>query len=229
MAHSASTTPAGNGTNQNLLTRTKPVLIDIRQIMDRARLSSESIVRVIAHYGDMLAGTDEAILNYLNSMADPMLQNLQQELQILQRQMATYADVMNPNSVEYHTIQANAVEAITIAEIYLSSNGLPWSSQVTTQSSPHLPATILTPATAILNPVTTQHEQLGLDIQVSKHCRGLQSPTTTTCQRNCCQMRLPTTTTWACKPMTNKSSILVSGRTRWTNSTNSTRKPWKTQ
>ena len=131
--------------------------------MDKARLSSESIVRVIAHYGDMLAGEDTAILNYLNSMAAPILHKLQRDLQSVQRQMATYTDVMNPNSVEYHTIQANAAEAITIAEINLSSNGLPLSSQVTTQSSPHLPATILTPATAVLNPVTTQHEQLGLD------------------------------------------------------------------
>ena len=57
----------------------------------------------------------------------------------------------------------HAAESITIAEIYLSSNGLPSSSQVTTQSSPHLPATILTPATAVLNPITTQHEQLGID------------------------------------------------------------------
>ena len=109
MAQTASTTAVGNAANQNLLTRTEPVVIDIRWIIDKARLSTESIVRVIAHYGDMLAGAEStAVLNYLNLMAAPILHNLQRELQSLQRQMATYADVMNPVSVEYHTIQANA-------------------------------------------------------------------------------------------------------------------------
>ena len=151
-----------NATNQNLSTRTAPVLINVGQIMERARLSSEGIVRVIAHYESMLAGADSAILNYLNSIAAPMLQSLQQDLQSLQRQMATYADIMNPNSVEYHTIQANTAQAITIAKIYLSSNSLPSSSKITTQSNQHLPATILTPAIVALSPpVATQHEQLG--------------------------------------------------------------------
>ena len=85
MAQPPSTTAAGNKTNQNLPTKKEPVLIDIRQIMDRARLSSEGIVRVIAHYEGMLAGAETAILNYLNSMAAPMLQSLQQELKSLQR------------------------------------------------------------------------------------------------------------------------------------------------
>ena len=100
--------------------------------MDQARLSTESIIQVIAHYGDMLAGAEStAVLNYLNSMAAPILHNLQRELKSLQRQMATYANVMNPVLVEYHTIQANAAEAIRVAEIYLSG-GLQSSSQVTT-------------------------------------------------------------------------------------------------
>ena len=78
--------------------------------------------------------------------------------------MATYADVMNPNSVEYLTTQANAAQAITIAEIYLSSNGLSSNPQTTSQSNPHLPATILTPATVAPSlPVAVQHEQLGFD------------------------------------------------------------------
>ena len=146
MAQTASTTAAGNAANQNLPTRTEPVVIDIRWIMDQARLSTESIIRVIAHYGDILAGAKSTtVLNYLNLMAAPILHNLQRELQSLQRQMATYDDVMNPVSMEYHTIQANAAEAITIAEIYLSSGGSQSSSQVTTQSSPYLPATVLTP------------------------------------------------------------------------------------
>ena len=55
--------------------------------------------------------------------------------------MATYADVMNPNSVEYHTIRANAAEAVTITEIYLSLNSLPPNPQTVSPSDPHLPAT----------------------------------------------------------------------------------------
>ena len=78
--------------------------------------------------------------------------------------MATYADVMNPNSVEYHTIQATAAQAITIAEIYLSSNGLQLNPRITMQSNTHLPATILIPSTVALSPpVAIQHEQLGFD------------------------------------------------------------------
>ena len=83
----------------------------------------------------MLAGAENTAIIYLNSMAAPMLQNLQRDLQSLQRQMATYAGTVNPDLLEYHTIQANAAEAITIAEIYLSSNGLQSSSQTRTQSS----------------------------------------------------------------------------------------------
>ena len=85
MAQLASTTAAGNARNQNLSPRTAPVLIDVGQIMERARLSSEGIVRVIAHYESMLAGADPAMLTYLNSVAVPMLQGLQQDLQSQQR------------------------------------------------------------------------------------------------------------------------------------------------
>ena len=93
-----------------------------------------------------------------------MLRGLQQDLRYQQQQMATYADVMNPNSVEYHTTQANAAQAVTIAEIYLSSNGLPPNSQTMSPSNPHLPATILTPATTSPGlPDAVHHEHLGLD------------------------------------------------------------------
>ena len=69
-----------------------------------------------------------------------------QDLRYQQQQMATYADVMNPNSVEYHTTRAHAAQAVTIAEIYLSSNGLPPNPQTMSPLNLHLPATILTPA-----------------------------------------------------------------------------------
>ena len=75
--------------------------------------------------------------------------------------MATYAEAMSPDSVEYHTAQANAAHAITIAEIYLSSNGLPPNPQYTSSAHPHLPATILTPATTPSGPPNaTRHVSL---------------------------------------------------------------------
>ena len=74
----------------------------------------------MGHYGDMLQGADNTAIYYLNSMAAHMLRNLQRDLQSLQRQMVIYAGAVNPNSgLEYHTIQANAVQAITVAEIYI--------------------------------------------------------------------------------------------------------------
>ena len=72
----------------------------------------------------MLAGANPDMLTHLNSVATPMLRGLQQDVRYQRQQMATYADVMNPNSVEYHTTRANAAQAVTIAEIYLSLNGL---------------------------------------------------------------------------------------------------------
>ena len=59
--------------------------------MNQARLSTESIIRVVGHYGNMLEGTENTAIIYLNSMAAPMLQNLQRDLQTLQRQLAIYA------------------------------------------------------------------------------------------------------------------------------------------
>ena len=162
MAQPASTTATGNAVIQHLPDRVEPVVIDIQWIAEQARLSTVSIIQVIGHYTDMMACTNNAaVLNYLNSMAAPVLHNLQSDLQSLQWQMTTYANVMNPGSPEYHKIQANAEEAITIAEIYLSSGGgLQSYPQIQTQLSPYLPATILRPAVANLNPVQVQHEQM---------------------------------------------------------------------
>ena len=77
--------------------------------------STVSIVRVVGHYRDMLEGADNTAIYYLNSMAAPMLRNLQRDLQSLQQQMVIYTRAVNPDSgLEYHTIQANAVQAITV-------------------------------------------------------------------------------------------------------------------
>ena len=63
----------------------------------------------------MLEGADNTAIYYLNSMAAPMLRNLQRDLQSLQQQMVIYTRAVNPDSgLEYHTIQANAVQAITV-------------------------------------------------------------------------------------------------------------------
>ena len=114
----------GNEMNQ-IPDGTGPVVIDIRQVMNQARLSTESIIQVVEHYEDMLESAKNIAIVYLNGMAAPMLQNLQRDLQSLQRQMVIYAGTVNPDSgLEYHTIQADTVQAITVADVYVSSSGL---------------------------------------------------------------------------------------------------------
>ena len=84
-----------------------------------------------------------------------MLRDFQQDLLHQQHQMALYAEAVNPDSVEFHTAQANAAHAITMAEIYLSNP------QRTPSSHSHLPAAILTPATTLSGPPnTTRHVSL---------------------------------------------------------------------
>ena len=84
MAHPAGSTVVGNVIGR-ITDGTRPVVIDIRQIMSQARMSTESIIRVVENYGDMLEGADNTAIIYLNSTATPMLQNLYHDLQSLQR------------------------------------------------------------------------------------------------------------------------------------------------
>ena len=84
MAHPAGSTVAGN-VIRRITDGTRPVVIDIRQIMSQARMSTESIIRVVENYGDILKGADNTAIIYLNSTATPMLQNLYHDLQSLQR------------------------------------------------------------------------------------------------------------------------------------------------
>ena len=103
MAQTASTEATGNAIIQASLDRMAPVVqSDIRSIAEQALLS-RSIIQVVEHYTDMMARINNAeVLNYLNSIAAPMLNKLQNNLQSLQQQMATYAGAMNPDSSEYH-------------------------------------------------------------------------------------------------------------------------------
>ena len=90
--------------------------------MERVRSSSEGIVKVVALIEDLLARAHPDATTEWNLVAAPMLQGFQQDLLHQQHQMATYAEgpeAMNPDSVEFHTAQANAAHAITMAEIYL--------------------------------------------------------------------------------------------------------------
>ena len=75
--------------------------------------------------------------------------------------MALYAEAVNPDSVEFHTAQANAAHAITMAKIFLLLNGSPSNPQHTQSSHSHLPATILTPAMTLSGPPdATRHVSL---------------------------------------------------------------------
>ena len=98
MSHPAGSTVAGK-LIPRITDGTRPVIvIDIQQIMNQARMSTESIIRIVEIYGDTLEGVDNTAIIYLNSMATPMLQNLYLNLQSLQRQMVIYASAVNPES-----------------------------------------------------------------------------------------------------------------------------------
>ena len=148
MAQSACTEATGNTMIRDSLDKMAPVLqVDIRSVLDQARLSSASITQVVDHYTDLMSRITYAeVLSYLNSMAGPTLYRLQTELQSLQQQMATYAGAMSLDDSEFHHIQANAAKAIMIAEIYLSQVNL-------------LPATTLHPATTIFHTDWAQNDQ----------------------------------------------------------------------
>ena len=129
--------------------------IDVGRIMERVRAASEGIFKIGTLIDEMQArASPDATTTEWNQVAAPMLHGFQQDLLYQQHQMATYAEVMNPDSVEYHTAQANAAHPITMAEIYLSSNGLPSNPQCALSSHSHLPAAILTPLTTPLGPLT---------------------------------------------------------------------------
>ena len=151
MAQTACTEATGNAMIQDSLDKMAPVVqVDIRGILEQARLLSASIIQVVDHYTDLMSRiTDAEVLNYLNSMAAPALYRLQYNLQSLQQQMATYAGAMSPDDSEYHHIQANAEKAIKIAEIYLSQVNI-------------LPATVLHPVATVLHTAGAQHDQLEL-------------------------------------------------------------------
>ena len=144
MAHSGSTTPMGTTADQP--SPPGPIQIDVGRIMERVRSSSEGIVKIVALIEDMLARANpDATTTEWNLVAAPMLHGFQQDLLYQQHQMATYAEVMNPDSVEYHTAQANAAHAITMAEIYLTLYGSPSNPHRTLSSHSQLPATIHQP------------------------------------------------------------------------------------
>ena len=149
------------GTTANQPSPPGPIQVDVGRIMERVRSSSEGIVKVVALVKDSLARAHPDATTEWNLVAAPMLRDFQQDLLQQQHQMAIYAKAMSPDSMEFHTAQANAAHAITMAEIYLSLNGSPSNPQRTPSSHSHLPATILTPATTLSGPPnTTRHVSL---------------------------------------------------------------------
>ena len=153
------------GTTADQIPSPRPteIVIDVGRIMEQVRSSSEGIVKILALIEDMLARANPDATTEWNLVAAPMLRGFQQDLLYQQHQMATYAEAMNPDSVEYHTAQANVAHAISMAEIYLSLNSLPSNPQCTSSSHPHLPATILQ------DPLTQLVTYLWMQIQVSRY------------------------------------------------------------
>ena len=140
------------GTTANQPSPPGPIQIDVGRVMERVRSSSEGIVKVVALIEDSLARAHPDATTEWNLVAAPMLRDFQQDLLHQQHQMALYVEAVNPDSMEFHTTQANAAHAITMAEIFLSLNGSPSNPQHTHSSHSHLPATILTPAMTLSGP-----------------------------------------------------------------------------
>ena len=78
-----------------------PVVVDIRDIENRARLTSEAVTRIVDNHERMMSLTDVVVdpeaFNHLHSTAAFSLYKLQTNLRLLHHQIATYADAIGPD------------------------------------------------------------------------------------------------------------------------------------
>ena len=109
-----------------------PVVVDIREIMDRAQKLSIAVSEIgenHARHMEMVSLTVDVVGNeyydYLHRMTITSLQRIQANLRVTHRQMTAYADAMGPTETEFHQARANAAAAIELADIYLSPAPIP--------------------------------------------------------------------------------------------------------
>ena len=125
---------------------TTPVIIDIRDIMNRTQASSVAVNQIGENHVramSMSVGVvSDEYFSRLHNITTSSLGQLQADLKALHRRMTAYADVMGPGETEFHQIRANAAAAIELADIYLSPTAFP---QRAVQPENMQPAEILRP------------------------------------------------------------------------------------
>ena len=129
MAQSAATTMADPTTPPPTTNQPTPVVIDIRDVMDRTRSASIAIKQIGGNRVRAMSMPVGVISDeYLKNMHDitaSSLGQLQAELKPLYRRMTAYANMRDPNDVEFHRIRTDAAAAIELADIYLSPTAFP--------------------------------------------------------------------------------------------------------
>ena len=108
---------------------TTPVVVDIRDIENRARQTSEAVTQIVENHERMMSLADIVVdseaFNHLHSMTAFSLHKLQTNLRSLHHQMTTYAGAIGPDDTQFHQVRANAAAALEIADIYLSPTTAP--------------------------------------------------------------------------------------------------------
>jgi hypothetical protein len=131
MAHLAATTTADPTTPPPIAGKptTTPIIIDIRDIMNRTQASSVAVNQIGENHVRAMSMSVSVVNNeYLNRLHDittSSLGQIQTDLKALYRRMTAYADVMGPGETEFHQIRTNAAAAIKLADIYLSPTAFP--------------------------------------------------------------------------------------------------------
>lgn len=131
MAQTTATTTTGTAMSPAALGNltTTPVVINIRDIMDRTRMSSLAVTQIGENHIRMVSlavgAAGDEYFNRLHEVTTSSLHQLQANLRALHQQMTVYAGSMGPNETEFHQVRANAAAAIELADLYLSPTAIP--------------------------------------------------------------------------------------------------------
>ena len=122
MAHQAVSTPAGTKHPTREVPRSI-VLVNLPKLLTEIETTTQLIHDCVANNGNIYRLDDNIDEAYvcLDLQAVPILEDLHRTLQSQLQRMTTYATAVPMDSKNYNNIHANAVSAITTAEIYLQS------------------------------------------------------------------------------------------------------------
>ena len=117
MAQTAATTATGTTMfHTSLGNTTTPAVIDVRNTMDRTRMSSLAITQIVENHTKMVSLTDVVVdakvFNHLHAATASSLYKLQTNLRSLHQQMTVYAGAMGPDDSEFHHVRANHTDPL---------------------------------------------------------------------------------------------------------------------